>query len=369
MRPLPDFIEFRSQEQVIIKTMLELLEEKKKIRVSRSFLLTLVFGAFALGIFIGAGTLGLFAPVQADKGGSFVDSREEEFKFIRASQESKKPEGRNTSRELKPFRYKVNALIGEKLKKEEASAISFYFRDLVNGNRFGIGENDKFSSKNFLKLPLMMAYFKWAETNPLVLRKNLTHKGTANRSESKHIKPLAELGPGKHYTVNDLIFRMIAYDDDDAYSLLFANLPQGRLDKIFKDLNVEYDPHKEKEEDLLSLSAFAGFYRVLYNASYLNEEMSEKALRYLSKSAFRDGMASGIPQNIEIAGKHGERAVSVTADGEEEELYQLHEFGIIYHPNRPFLVGIMVRGDDFNKLMKVIRDITRLVYEEVDQQS
>lgn len=350
--------------------MLELLEEKKKIRVSRSLLLTLVFGAFALGIFIGAGTLSLFAPMQADKGGSFVDSREEEFKFIRASQESKKqPEGRNTSRELKPFRYKVNALIGEKLKKDEATAISFYFRDLVNGNRFGIGENDKFSPKSFLKLPLMMAYFKWAETNPLVLRKTLTYKGTENQAEQKHIKPLTELQQGKHYTVNDLIFRMIAYDDTASYSLLLANLPQGRLDKIFKDLNVEYDPHKDKEEDSLSLSAFAGLYRVLYNASYLNEEMSEKALRYLSKSTFRDGMASGIPQNIEIAGKHGEWAVSVTADGEEEELYQLHEFGIIYHPNRPFLVGVMVRGDDFSKLMKVIRDITRLVYEEVDQQS
>jgi len=351
--------------------MRELLEEKKKIRVSRSLLLTLIIGAFALGIFIGAGTLGLFTPMQADKGESFVGNREEEFKFIRASHESKKPEGKNTntSRELKPFRYKVNALIEEKLKKDEATAISFYFRDLVNGNRFGIGENDKFSPKSLLKLPLMMAYFKWAETNPLVLRKTLTYTGTENQAEQKHIKPLTELQPGKHYTVNDLIFRMIAYDDTTAYSLLSANLPQGRLDKIFRDLNVEYDPHKDKEEDSLSLSAFAGLYRVLYNASYLNEEMSEKALRYLSKSAFRDGMASGIPQNIEIAGKHGEWTVSVAKDGEEEELYQLHEFGIIYHPNRPFLVGIMVRGDDFNKLMKSIRDITRLVYEEVDQQS
>lgn len=344
-------------------------EDKKKIMISRPLLLTLVFGAFALGIFLGAGTLGLFTPLQADKGESFVGNREEEFKFIRASQESKKPDGRIASKELKPFRYKVNALIEEKLKKEEATAISFYFRDLVNGNRFGIGENDKFSSKSFLKLPLMMAYFKWAETNPLVLRKTLTYKGTENQAEQKHIKPLTELQPGKHYTVNDLIFRMIAYDDTTAYSLLLASLPEARLDKIFKDLNVEYDPHKDKEEDSLSLSAFAGLYRVLYNASYLNEEMSEKALRYLSKSAFRDGMASGIPQNIEIACKHGERTISVNAGGEEEELYQLHEFGIIYHPNRPFLVGIMARGDDFNKLMKAIRDITRLVYEEVDQQS
>jgi beta-lactamase class A len=349
--------------------MSDLLEVKKKIRISRSLLLTLVFGAFALGIFIGAGTLSVFAPLQADKDESFVERREGEFKFIRASQESRTPEGPNARGELKPFRYKVNALIEEKLKKDEATAISFYFRDLVNGNRFGIGENDKFSPKSFLKLPLMMAYFKWAETNPLVLRKTLTYKGSANESESKHIKPLAEIEPGKHYTVNDLIFRMIAYDDDAAYSLLFANLPHGRLDKIFKDLNVEYDPHKNEEEDSLSLSAFAGFYRVLYNASYLNEEMSEKALRYLSKSTFRDGMASGIPQNIEIAGKHGERTVTVSSDGQEEELYQLYEFGIVYHPNRPFLVGIMARGNDFSKLMKVIRDITRLVYEEVDQQS
>jgi beta-lactamase class A len=350
--------------------MLDLPEEKKKVVIRRSLLLTMVFGAFALGIFIGAGTLGLFTPLQGDKSVSFIDSREEEFKFIRTSQESKKqPEGRVASRELKPFRYKVNALIEEKLKKDEATAISFYFRDLVNGNRFGIGENDKFSPKSLLKLPLMMAYFKWAEANPLVLRKILTYQAAENQAEQKHIKPLTELQPGKRYTVNDLIFRMIAYDDTAAYSLLFDNLPQGRLDKIFKDLNVEYDPRKDKEEDSLSLGAFAGLYRVLYNASYLNEEMSEKALRYLSKSTFRDGMASGIPQNIELAGKHGERTLSVIENGEEKELYQLHEFGVIYHPNRPFLVGIMVRGDDFNKLMKVIRDITRLVYEEVDQQS
>ncbi len=345
-------------------------EEKKKVRISRSVLLTLVFGAFALGIFIGAGTLGLFTPLQAEKGEGLVENRDEEFKFIRASHEPiKTPEGRLSSKELKPFRYKVKSLIEEKIKKDEVSAISFYFRDLVNGNRFGIGESDKFSPDSLLKLPVMIAYFKWAETNPFVLRKTLTFAGADNQTEQKHIKPLAELEPGKHYTVNDLIFRMIAYDDSAAYSLLLANLPAGRLNKIFKDLNVEYDPHKDKGNDSLSLSAFAALYRVLFNASYLNEEMSEKALRYLSKSTFRDGMASGVPQNIEVACKHGERRVSIVLNGKAKELYQLHEFGIIYHPNRPFVLGVMARGDDFSNLMKAVRDITRLVYEEVDQQS
>jgi len=349
--------------------MADISEDNKKIRVSRSLFLTLISGAFALGIFIGAGTLGLFTPMQPDKGEGAAAAREGEFKFIRTAPIVKGPDGRALHKELKPFRYKVTALVDEKLKKGEATTISVYFRDLVNGNRFGIKENDKFSPKSLLKLPLMIAYFKWAETNPLVLRKTLTFTVADPQTEPRHIKPVTELQPGKHYAVNDLIYRMIAYDDTDAYSLLYANLPAGRLDKIFKDLNVEYDPHKEKEEDSLSLSAFAAFYRILFNASYLSEEMSEKALRYLSKSMFRDGMASGVPPNIEIACKHGERTLHVATDDGDDDLYQLHEFGIIYHPSRPFLVGVMVRGNDFDTMMKVVRDITRLIYEEVDQQS
>ncbi len=336
-------------------------KDEKKITISRTVLMTLLAGTLAVGIFVGAG-MGLLTPFSGTRGDA-PEGSEGTFKFIRASIESKNAGHRSANKELKPFRYKVNAAIEERLEKGDAAAISFYFRDLVNGNRFGIGETDKFSPKSLLKLPLMIAYFKWSESNPLVLRKTLTYAG--GETEQK-IKPAYRLEPGKRYSVNDLIFRMIAYDDAAAYSLLYANLPTNRLERIFKDLNVEYDPHQE--DDSLSLSSFASFYRVLYNASYLSEDLSEKALRYLSKSTFRDGMASGIPSNVEIAGKHGERTIEIRKGGEEETLYQLHEFGIIYYPNRPFILGIMARGDDVDRLTKVSRDITRLVYEEVDQQ-
>ncbi len=335
--------------------------DEKKITISRAVLMTILAGTLAAGIFIGAG-MGLLTPFSGTRG-DVPEGSEGTFKFIRASVESKTAGQRHASRELKPFRYKVNAAIEDMVEKGDATAVSFYFRDLINGNRFGIGESDKFSPKSLLKLPLMIAYFKWSETNPLVLRKTLTYAGGDTQQK---IKPAYRLEPGKRYSVNDLIFRMIAYDDSAAYALLNANLPTNRLERIFKDLNVEYDPHQE--DDSLSLSSFASFYRVLYNASYLPEDLSEKALRYLSRSTFRDGMASGIPSNVEIAGKHGERTFETKVKGEDVTLYQLHEFGIIYYPNRPFLLGIMARGDDIDRLTKVSRDITRLVYEEVDQQ-
>jgi beta-lactamase class A len=341
-------------------------DKELKIPINRHFLITLLAIAFALGVFVGAG-MGLFTSSLPGKGEVVSEKKEGTFRFIRASIKSN-GSGKNLStQELKPFQYKVNALIENALKSGGASAASVYFRDLNNGNWFGIREHDKFSPKSLLKVPLMIAHFKWAESNPSVLRRTLKNTATVQEPVQGQVEQVNKLVLGKTYTVNTLIFRMIAHDDADAYALLYANLPANRLEKVFNDLNVEYDP--QKQDNTLSLSAFASFFRVLYNASYLTEEMSEKALRYLSKSSFRTGMVAGIPPNIDIASKHGERKLLVITTGEEKELLQLHEFGIIYHPNRPFLLGVMVRGNDSDQMTKIVRDITRLIYEEVDKQS
>jgi beta-lactamase class A len=341
-------------------------EEKNKITINRSLMLTLVAGAFALGIFIGAAT-GLFSPLPSLQGESLPEGPEGTFRFIRVSVEAKHAgEKLMTNRELKPFQYKVNSLIESDLKNADAKSITVYFRDLNNGNRFVIGEHGAFNGENHLKLPLMIAYFKWAESNPLVLRKKLIF---VVKPETEQHRETAKnnLEPGKLYTVNDLIFRMIAYDDDAAYVMLSANLPANRLDKIFKDLNGEYDPQKQNES--LSLNTYAALFRVLFNASYLSEEMSEKALRYLSKTAFQDGIGSAVPPNVDKAVDHEEVPIRSNGEGENSNVRQLQEFGIIYHQNRPFLLGVIVRGSDDSRLETVIRDVTRLVFQEVDQQS
>ncbi|MDH4161691.1 MAG: class A beta-lactamase-related serine hydrolase [Nitrospirota bacterium] len=333
----------------------------KNISISRSLIIILVTCAFALGIFIGRGSW-LFGTGESRVDGPFQFSSED-FRYIRQSlQQESTPEGKK-KRELKPFRYKVNALIEQKVAEESASSISVYFRDLDNGNRFGIREQDLFSPENQLKLPLLIAYFKWAEATPLVLRKKLTFTAP-ERSKYRFLTPPSTIQQGTAYSVNDLLFRMIAYGDNDAYSLLAANLPPKRLQTINKDLYVNYDP--SKKEDFLSLSSYASFFRVLFNASYLSEEMSEKALRYLTRSSFKKGMASAVPPEIEVANKAGERTIG-SASG--QEIMQLHEFGIIYHPRRPFLLGITARGADYDQLVTVIRDITRLIYEEVETQT
>ena len=48
---------------------------------------------------------------------------------------------------------------------------------------------------------------------------------------------------------------------------------------------------------------------------------------------------------------------------------QVHVFGIVYLPNRPYIMGVMARGADREELKTVVRDITTSLFEEVDHQT
>lgn len=338
---------------------------RKSMTINRPLLVLLIL-TFSAGLFIGKG-IGVVGNLYEDGTDKFSAEGDGEFRFIRPLPGYGHSNGERAIRELKPFRYKVKALVENEVKTGEASVISVYFRDLISGHRFGIREQEKFSSETLLKLPLMIAYFKWAESNSLVLRRKTTYSGNNDPAKRQSLTPAKTLEVGKSYTINELIYRMIVYNDNNAYVLLLANLPPGYLDRIFQDIYVNYNP--ARSDAPVPFSAYASFYRVLFNASYLNKEMSEKALHYLSQSVFRDGMLAGVPPNIDHATKFGERTLRVETENDEKELQQMHEFGIIYYPNRPYLMGVMARGDDPAKLANVIRTITALVYEEMDRQS
>ena len=342
--------------------------EKKTITINRSLLLVFIFAAFAAGVFLGrAGWLintayeSSTSDLPAEKPG--------EFRFIKPLRAGGERNAAKTVPALKPFRYKVNALIESRVKEGRAADISVYFRDLTGGLHFGIHDQEAFSSEGLLKLPLMIAYFKMAEADPKVLRSALTFTGGSASGGQSSLNGYQPLVPGKTYKIDDLIFRMIVNDDEDARALLSVNIRPEYLDRVFKDVYVNYDP--QHHDAPVPFSAYASFYRALYQASYLNKAFSEKALRYLSRSAFKSRVVSGIPSNIDCALKFGERTIMSPTDGSipAASVEQVHVFGIVYLPNRPYIMGVMARGADREELKTVVRDITTSLFEEVDHQT
>lgn len=332
---------------------------EKRIKGIRGWLL--LAGVFAAGV-----TVGMFAagrlPCLAKRPVIHLHRtlRLSGYRYVNPLLECEIYQDQLDNHELEPFKYKVERLIKERVAKGDAQTVSVYFRNLNDGPWFGINSREKFSPASLMKVPVMIGWLKKAESDPRLLKKTLVYDDGEDWNEQQNIKPSIAIVQGKGYTVEDLIFRMMAYSDNNAWHLLFKNIDVAYLDHILADLDVNYDP--DKDEDFMTVKAYSSFYRVLYNASYLSREMSEKALAYLALEDFKDGILAGVPAGVDVASKFGERTL-----GANREIKQLHEFGIVYFPKNPYLLGVMTRGADFSRLTGVIRDISRLVYEEVDR--
>ncbi len=284
------------------------------------------------------------------------------YDFINPLLECESSGNSMADRELRPFQHKIEAMIDEKKKAKWADHISVYFRDMNNGLTFGIDDREKFSPASLIKIPLMIAYFKWAETEPDILRRKLTFVNLPDMNAPQIIKPTFVLEYGQSYIIEDLLFRTIVYSDNNAYFLLYTNMNQSIQKKVYIDLGLEI-PRIRQREDQVTVSEYAAFFRILYNASYLNQKMSEKALEYMSQVDFKQGLIGGLPAGIVASHKFGEASL-----GESGQIKQLHDCGIIYYPNDPYLLCVMSRGSSFEYLDDSIREISRLVYGEVDRQ-
>lgn len=334
---------------------------RREITINTTVLLSLIAVVFVIGALVGMQVGPLMRGGDSD---GILDLGVTQFKYTHPL--SERPVGKGALKELKPFRYKVKEFVDGRKDRGEATATAVYFRDLAYGTGFGINEKDSFAPAGLLRIPLMMAYFKWAESNPLILGRKVAvaeDEGGEQPQEGPS-PPLRSVEPGKAYAVDDLIFRMIAHGDDRAFAALMDHLPAERLDRVFRDLYPDYDPGRIDE--CVTLSGYAPFFRVLYNASYLERDASERALDHLARPTNKNGIAAGVPRTVEVASSFGHGTIPVRAAADEQ---QVHDIGIVYHAGRPYLLGIIARGGDRKALEALLSDISRIVYREVDQQT
>lgn len=265
-------------------------------------------------------------------------------------------------RGLEPLQQRVEDLVQRKTGPYRLTQVSVYFRDLNNGPWFSINEKERFAPASLLKVPTMIACLKQAERAPRFLAKRLTYTGEQDHTARQNIKPPESMQPGIAYTIDDLLFRSIAWSDNNANELLFSAVDKDLLADTYRAAGVT-PPTRFTPDDYLTVQSYASFFRMLFNATYLGRDMSHKALELLTHTDFKDGIVAGVPPDMLVAQKFGERIPS-PASG----IRQLHDCGIIYYPDHPYLLCIMSRGTDFSALDDIIRDVSRMVYEGIDGQ-
>ncbi len=204
-------------------------------------------------------------------------------------------------------------------------------------------------------------YYKVAELEPYILDKKIVLPSETDDNSDQHYPPADPLLPGEEYPLRELVRHMLVYSDNAPFSVLYEG---GKLfrDKILSDLGI-LSPPTDQAQEVWNVSArsYANIFRILYNASYLNVQSSNEVLDLLSQSTFKKGIVAGVPKGVTVSHKFGE-AAGTLEDGTVQSLI-LNDCGIVYKPEEPFILCVMLEGHEYSQMEKVIERVTQSSYD------
>lgn len=230
---------------------------------------------------------------------------------------------------------------------------SVYVEDLKTGVWWGINEKESYNAWSLLKVSTLVVLLKKAEREQLSLDEEIT----MTPDEQKRESPLVQHRPGgtNKVSVKELAERMIE-DSDDAAAIALCKLVS--FDEFQEGLRATEMPPATPPNQLprISPEQYANLLRSLYFSEYLAKPSSELALSLMSSSGYNDQIRAGVPKEVSVSHKVG-------FDGGSGDS---HDCGIVFLPNRPYVLCIMSRNTTKDESERVMSSVSRQVYEFMD---
>ncbi len=255
-------------------------------------------------------------------------------------------------RSMSGLRSGIQSYINQQVSANVLQVASVYVRKMDNGSHISINENELFNPASLMKIAYLISFLEEEDLNPGKLQKRLYFDKHFVAGNNQNIVDF-QLKEKSYYTVAELLYAMIVYSDNDATTVLMQNLNNTVFKKLFSDLQLP--PPPSQGEYFIGAADYAKFFRVLYSSTYLSAKSSEYAISLLLKSSFTEGICSGFDAGIPVAHKFGERILNNVA--------QLHECGIVYYNDSPYLICVMSKGNNLDPLKKVMGEISGIVFQ------
>ncbi|KKS89719.1 MAG: Peptidoglycan-binding domain 1 protein [Parcubacteria group bacterium GW2011_GWF2_43_11] len=254
---------------------------------------------------------------------------------------------------LQPLRETLNGLAD----KYGRDNVSIYVEYLNTGASIIIGPEAYIWSASLPKLPIAMAVMKKIEDGDWKLSNELVLMPVDKDDDSGSVESsLWEYPVGTRFTIETLLQELLVNSDNTAHKIFFRNLHADEVDRVVIDLGL-YGLFNE--EGKMSAKEYSRFFRSLYTANFLNRENSQKLLEWLDESTFDDYLAQSVPAETPFPHKYGENTI--------QRVYS--DSGIVYIPNRPYLITVMLAGnfdaslaDDMERARMFMRRVSEEAY-------
>lgn len=243
--------------------------------------------------------------------------------------------------------------IREYVEKPENN-VGVYFEYLPSGTSIGANEKEEVALVSLSKVPLVMSIYKKIERGNISKDDILVIK---KEHLNQEFGTLWKRGEGVQLSVEELVKLALINSDNTAYNVLSGELKGEELDEVYQALDIQLTI--EEENLLVSPKSYSSIFRSLYLSSFLSERSSNEILDILTHTSFEDKIDAGVPENIKVAHKIG---VFEKLDDPSLDVYI--DCGIIYVPNRPYILCIFVK-DSNEQAQKHISTISKMVYEYI----
>lgn len=230
---------------------------------------------------------------------------------------------------------------------------TLYFEYLPTGTSVRIDGDRPEVGASLLKVPAAMELYKAEELGRISLDNQIEVK---QEWLDDAYGELYKKGSGYNISLREAAKIMLEQSDNTALNIV-SYATDGLLDGSETPVNaVDVDISVDNNFAIkLGSRGYSSFLKCLYFSCYLTNEHSQELLTYLSNTNFKSRIPAGIDdKNIVVSHKVGNYAQDTQSD-----------CGIIYLPNRNYVLCAMIKGKDDATTDKIIADLSRLSYEFV----
>jgi hypothetical protein len=276
------------------------------------------------------------------------------FSFYLKSRSISKWQGISTLiNPVRNFVDKKDMIVNFQMLRDEINAmganntdVSIYFEFLNTGANISANKDAEFFPASLSKLPLAMTVVKkiergeWKWENELVLMPT---------DKDERFGELYKQPIGTRFTIESLVKEMLINSDNTAYTIILRNLEPDEFKNTQKHLGLD---SFFSNEGKISAKNYVVILRSLYNSSYLEMANSEKLIRFMAESHTNEFLSKGLPEGVLFSHKVG--------ISNEQSVYL--DSGIVYIPNRPYFLIVMINNTDEKTAQEQMKIISEKVY-------
>ncbi len=236
-----------------------------------------------------------------------------------------------------------------------------YFAYLNNASWVGLDEKEDFTAASTIKVPIAMAMMRAVEDKKIKLSDTYSLE---ELDLDQGFGDLYKVGADKVFLVGELLDIMLNKSDNTAMSALVTIFQRIGIDDPLSDVYgflgwdmTQTIPEIGEVPDYskINLKTLANIFLALYDAKYISIDNSNLILEHLASTDFDDRIRAGVPVDVFVVHKIG------TAS--QDKTYS--DCGIVYPPNRHYLLCVGSGGVDEKTAGKFIAEISDAAYKYV----